>query len=491
MFSLFKKLFLENRSLKQIVAKNTFWLVSAEVIARLLGLFLVIYVARTLGATDYGKFTFAFSFTSIMAILCDLGLSDISTREFSRSKENEKKLASILGLETILCLFTLAVAFISSFFITSDPLVIKSIWILTTFVLSNGFFSILFSFLRARQKMEYEAGIKILQAVFNLIIVFLVISFNPSVINLSYGYLLSNVIVLAIFAIYFNSYFQKIGLRFEKNIFEILKISWPLSLGFMVGWVYISINSVMLGYFNLITENGWYNAASRIAIVAIIPASLIVKSFFPALSNFFITSKTSLQKAWNYLMEIMIVIAMPLTLGGVAMAGSIIKLFYGPDFAPSTLALQLLMITVGISLINYPYSIILVVSGQQKKNFLLITLGAIIDIALNIFLIPVFGFLGVIVSSIISCCIVLFCSVILSKKMNLILPFNKELIKIALMSIFSGLLMYAVINTRFVDNLNIVFIFSIGVFVYLFALFALYTVIFPKRILSLKGWKNL
>ena len=83
--------FLKNLSTKQTIAKNTFWLAVAEGITRFLKLFLIIYVARILGATEYGKFTFALAFVSLFAIFSDLGLSQITTREFAGIMREKKK----------------------------------------------------------------------------------------------------------------------------------------------------------------------------------------------------------------------------------------------------------------------------------------------------------------------------------------------------------------------------------------------------------------
>jgi len=86
-----KSFFLENLGVKQTIFKNTFWLAVAEGVTRLLKLALLIYVARILGATEYGKFNFALAFVGLFAIFADLGLSQITTREFSREKEKEKE----------------------------------------------------------------------------------------------------------------------------------------------------------------------------------------------------------------------------------------------------------------------------------------------------------------------------------------------------------------------------------------------------------------
>ena len=66
-----KSLLFENKGLKQTIFKNTFWLALAEAITNFSKLFLIVYVARIFGVTEYGKFTFALSFVSLFSILSD------------------------------------------------------------------------------------------------------------------------------------------------------------------------------------------------------------------------------------------------------------------------------------------------------------------------------------------------------------------------------------------------------------------------------------
>ena len=485
-----RNFFLKNIGIRQTIIKNTFWLVSAEGIARISSLFLVIYIARILGANDYGKFTFAFSFASIIGIFSNMGVAEVLTRELSRNKENEKKIDEVLGLQVFLSISALAGAVMGSFLITDEFEIRKVLWILSFFVVSNSFLGIIFSFVRARQKMEYEAGIKFFQTFLNLVVVMAVIFSIPSIINISYGYLASNLIILVVALLYFNFYFQRLKIKFKKESFEILRISWPLSLGLMLGWVYISMNSVMLGYFGLITENGWYSAASRIAIVAIVPASLIVRSFYPALSKFFVSSKQNFQRTWDYLIELMILLAIPTVMGGLVLADRIIHAFYGREFAPSVFAFQLFAILTGISFINYPYSAILVVSGRQKNNFLIIVAGAFLNIILAVLLLPVFGFYEAIISIIISSLIILLVTVFLTRRLFLVVPFNWNLVKVSLISFFSSIIMLIVINYTFIYGLNIILVLLVGAGIYGLLLFIFYRLIFPDRMLVLSQWKN-
>ncbi len=467
-------LFFKNIGIRQTIFKNTFWLVVAEIISGFLRLFLLIYVARILGVNEYGKFTFAFSFVSVMVILSDLGIIEIVIREFSRNKEKEKDLPALIALEIILSMGALILMIFGSFFITSDQYIRRLIWILAFFILSSSFFSIFLAFLRSRQKMEYEAAIKIIHTFILVGFSFFCIFYFPSAIALGYSYLVANVFFVIMLLLFFNFHFQKIRISFNKSMFNILKISWPLSLGYIPIWIYIATSSIMLGYFNLITENGWYSAASKIALIAMIPADLIIRSFYPALSNFFVNSKEKLQRSWDYLMILMIFLVMPIVVGGITLAPQIIHFFYGFGFNPSILAFQLLMLVVAINFIHYPYGIMLVVSDRQKKNFFLIAAGILINILLNIILIPLYGFYGAIVSVIVSSLIILLSTMIISRKFIEISLFNIKLLKYGIIAGFFSYAMFFVINLPFVYNLNIFYSVVIGALTYSILCFLFY-----------------
>lgn len=471
-----RKFFLENIGIRQTIFKNTFWLATAEVVVGVLRLFLLIYVARILGVHEYGKFTFAFSFVSVMVIFSDLGVIDIVTREFSRNKEKEKEFPAILTLNIILSLGTLLLMIIGSFFITSDLYIRRLIWILSLFILSSSFFGIFCSFLRGRQKMEYEAAIKIVHAVILVGISFLGIFYFPSAIGLGLGYLMANLFSVAALVVFFHFHFQPLSVNFNKNIFDILKVSWPLSLGYIPIWIYIAVSSVILGYFNLITENGWYNAASKVALIAMLPADLIIRSFYPALSNFFVSSKEKLQKSWDYLMGLIIFMVMPTVVGGATLAPKIIHFFYGAGFDPSILSFQLMMAAVAINFINYPYSVILIVSDHQKKNFFLILMGILINIILSILLVYLFGFHGAIYSVILSSLITLFLTMFTARNFIKISLFNAKLLTYAVVAGIFSYIMFFIINLPFIYNLNIFYSVTIGALTYLTLCFLFYKI---------------
>jgi len=471
-----RNFFLENLGVRQTIFKNTFWLAVAEGVSRFLKLILIIYVARILGATDYGKFNFALAFVALFAIFSDLGLSQITTRELSRDKEREKEFSSLFSLKILLGLGTLVLILISSFFITLDPVIQKIIWILAIYTIISGFSGIIFAFFQARQKMEYQAMTKILEAILVTAAGFFVIFYFPSVINLSYSYLFAGLTALIFILIFFHFKVYRLSLNWEKSIWQrFLAMSWPLALAGIFGGIYSQTDSVMMGYWGQITQTGWYNAAYKIIGVTFIPTSLIATSFYPALSKFFQDSKEKLQTAWNYFMDSMIILAIPIIVGGIALAPRIIDFIYDPSYFPTgreaILAFQILIIMAGLAFLSSPFGQILVVANQQKKLFFVTLAGAVINVILNLILIPRYSLYGAAATTVATCLLIFFLLFHFTSRLTPIKPLNLKFFLNCIGAIFATIPMYFLIIQPQIYHLNIFLSILIGAAVYGASLF--------------------
>lgn len=407
-FNNVKSIFFDNLTIRQTIFKNTFWLAMAEGISKLLKLFLLIYIARILGATEYGKFSFALSFVGLFVIFFNLGLPRIVVRELSQGKEKEKDFSSLLSLKLILSLGNFILISVGSFFITPDPLIRKMIWILAIYALLDSFTGFINFFFQARQRMEYESMSKILRALIVMLIGFFVIFNFPSVENLSYGYLFASLIASIFILLFFHFKIYRISLTFDKSTWQrYLVMSWPLVLSGIFATVYGQIDSVMLGYLKQISEVGFYQAAYRLAGAALIPLGLLSTSFYPILSQSFQESKERFKKIWFRQIEIIILLAIILISSGILLAPQIIKFFYGLNFTPAIFALQLLLIMAGISYLTSPFTQYLLVLKQEKKIFWISFIGGASNIILNIILIPKFSLYGAAVAMIITSFLIL------------------------------------------------------------------------------------
>lgn len=467
-FSDVKSLFFDNRSIRQTILKNTFWLGAADGVSKLLKLFLLIYTAKVLGATEYGKFSFALAFVGLFLGFASLGLPRIIVRELSQGKEKEQDFSSILSLKIFLSLGTLLLILAVSFFANPDPQIKKVIWIIALYSLIDNFATFFNFFFHARQKMEYETLSKIIRAALLVGFGFLVIFNFPSAENLSYGYLLAGLAGLIFILFFFHFRIQKMTLSFNKLVWKrYLIMSWPLALAALFSTIYGQVDSVIMGSLQQITQTGWYNAAYRIVGGALIPLGLVSTSFYPALSRTFRQSEEKFQKVWNYQAQIITLLVFPMVVGGIILAPKIIDFIYDPSFNPSILAFQILILMAGVSSLHTPFNHALLVFNRQKTFLWTTSLGAAVNIILNIVLIPRYSLYGAATAAVITSIFILLLLAGFSVRFTSVKIINLNLLFSLVLVVLSTLAMYFVISTPAIYNLHAIFSISAGAAIYL------------------------
>ncbi|MCK4491975.1 MAG: oligosaccharide flippase family protein, partial [Candidatus Altiarchaeales archaeon] len=92
----------------QIIAKNTGALVLMNIVTLGLGLIFTVAIARSFGDVAFGKYSFALAFTSLFAVIMDLGFNQLAIREIARDKKlAEKYMGNIILMKLLLSILFL------------------------------------------------------------------------------------------------------------------------------------------------------------------------------------------------------------------------------------------------------------------------------------------------------------------------------------------------------------------------------------------------
>jgi len=470
-------IFFKNISYKQTILKNTFWITLAQISAGIINFFLIIYIIRKFGPTEYGKFAFALSFVSLFSTFFDFGLSTTVLREFARDKEKEKYFSNVLILKVFLGIVILFVILVISLFITPNKLILRLIIILGFYIFTLEMANLFYSMFRAQQKMQIEAIFRILHILILSSGVLGVIFLKPTVLNLSYAYAGANLtilIIIFIFCIFRNDNNSLLSFSSNKSIWkEFLMIGLYIALAKGFGDITMNTDAVMLGYWGQITEIGWYKAASKIIGMALFPMAMVASAIFPALIAILNESKEKFLKYWESWRKGTVFLSIFLCFIVLAKADKIIEIAYSPDFFPAALALKILIIMAAIGYINILYFHILLIFDQQKRIFLVMLSAAIVNIILNLILIPKFSFYGACVATVITHFIILCQYFIFVSKYTIVKPFNSEFFFTLSIAITSGILMYLSLSLMDTINANLFVSILGGVLVYLLSFMSL------------------
>lgn len=404
MFQKLKLFLFENQNLKQTVAKNTFWLFFGQISGRLLRTGLIIYAARVLGPSSWGTFSYVMSLVAFMTIFSDMGMGAIVTRESSKNPEFSKKyFSTAFCLKLILLVIGILLLTFGAPYITNIPEA-KALMPLVALIL---FFDSLrnFGFVisRAKEKMQFEALNEVITnfaiTVLGLIFLYLVPTSRSLTIAYIYGVAIGFIVVLLML----KDHFYSSLISFDRTlVVPILKDSLPFALASFLGAIMINTDLIMIGWMRSTDEVGFYSAAQKPIQFFYAMASLFAVSIFPALTK---TLKDSIEKGGRILekaVSMSLLVAIPLSLGGIILADQIINLVFGSQYLAAASSFQILMLTI---LIIFPSVIVSnsILAHEQQKNFITFSMiGAIGNVVFNFLLIPYFGIAGASASTVIT-----------------------------------------------------------------------------------------
>lgn len=454
------------------IAKNTSLLLISQIVSYAMGFIYTIYMARYLGVENFGIFSFALAFSSVLGIFTDLGLNTLMTREIARDRSKTTKyLNNIFSIKLVLAVLLL----ISTFMILN--LVYTSstdIFVIYFIVLSFGFstFSLMFyAMFQGYEIFKYQAIAVILNSSLMLISVFLGMTFKFNVIGFAFIYsVVSGFTLIYILWVSFNnSLFPKFEVNWEfwKSL---IRLSLQFGLIGVFATVYVWIDSIMLFFMQGNITVGLYNAAYRIIIVLLFIPSVINVAIFPLMSRFYVLSNKPINKIFEKYFKLMLIIGIPMGLGVDILSSNIISILFGNSYSGAVNALQILIWATVFTFLNATFIQLYQSTDKQIVITKITGLCMLENIALNLLLIPKFSYIAASFNTVITEFTILALFVLVlngTRYRNTIIKKNtlNNIIKIILSSIIMGLFV------EYSKNLNLLIPLAVGTIVYFICLY--------------------
>ncbi|KKS82165.1 MAG: Membrane protein involved in the export of O-antigen and teichoic acid [Candidatus Wolfebacteria bacterium GW2011_GWC1_43_10] len=471
-----KQLLFKNTTPKQTVIKNTFWLFFGNIISRLIRAAILIYAARVIGATEFGAFNYALSIAAFFTIFADFGINAVITREAASDKSKQERyfstalvlkilLGIIIGIILVIVYPLLASSITSS---QADAnLVATLVPLMILVVLFDTLRDFGASLSRAWEKMEIESFVQIFTNLVIVIAGFIAISQIPSGRSLALGYIIGTgvgmIAAFIPFRHYFKNPFKDFSFSFIKEIF---KSSWVFGMMGLVGAIMLNTDSIMIGWLSDIKDVGYYSAGQRITQLIYIIPGLVATAFFPSLAKSY-QDKEKFSYLSKQEIYALILLAAPLSLGGIILSKSIISLLYGSEYLPGATAFLLMNLTYLPSFVATVLGNAVFAIRKEKvllKYVILATLG---NIFFNLLFVPKWGIAGAALSTVINQIIgLIYLHLSLAKEADVVPKFSWN--KILLPLLIMGAVVYLLNSIQ----VNIIITLLIGGLVY-FLLLAL------------------
>jgi len=388
----------------QRIAKNTSVLLVSQIASYILGFFFIMYTARYLGAAGFGILSFALAFTGIFGVFSDLGLSTLTVREVARDKFLASKyLGNIAVMKIILVVITFGLIALTINLLDYPEQTITVVYLVALSVIFSAFSSMFYSIFKAYEKMEYQSVGHILNSILMLSGALFAISQGFSVVGFASIYFLVSVIVLGYSFVVCVWKFVLPKIEVDFSFWKpTIKEALPFGLTGTFIIIYLWIDSIMLSFMKGDAVVGWYGAAYRLVLVLLFIPIAFNSAIFPIMSQLYISSQNSLRFVYEKVFKYMLIVGFPIGVGTTLLADRIILLIFGAEYAPSIIALQILVWAIVLLFARNAFERLFESINRQIIVTKIFGFCAILNVILNLVLIPKYSYIGAAVTTLFS-----------------------------------------------------------------------------------------
>ena len=397
---------------KKEFLKDTFLYGLGSGIRKFIGIFLLPFYTRALTPGDYGVLSSVATFAMLFSAFIDIGL-DSATSYYYLTSKDEKEKGQILFTLLTLRLLTFIPSIILSFFSHRISILLfgsdSYTWIVFITCITIPFSFLLgeqtFVYRYLRKPMNYNY-ITIIQSIMSIGLgISLVVLLKYGVIGAQLSSLFSTAFILPFTFLMFTrkQYVYKFSIRWAKKL---IKFGYPLIGAAIATWVFQSSDRFFLLHYSNLTEIGWYSIGQTFSQPLLLLNTAVQMSFgvlflktynediAPDKSN----SKKMAISSFNIYLVAGISISMVLSIFSIEM----LNIITTKDYQRGALAVPFLCFSMICSQ-AYQTMGIGITLAEKTYYYTWITVGtAILNIILNILLIPSMGFVGAALATLIS-----------------------------------------------------------------------------------------
>lgn len=378
----------------RIILHNFLSLALGEAGYMLLRFAAVIYLARVLVVEGFGRLNFVIALVTYFMLFVNMGLNELGVREVSRRHELVGEyVGTITSLRTALAVVAFGLLAVSCWWIglsqTDTALALLAGGMLFTYA-----WSVEWAF-RGLEQMGVVGRARALNSLVYLVAVVAVVRGVNDL--LLVGACLVGGELIAVAYLHFH-YWRRLGaVRLHVRLGDwaaLLRQSWPIGLAFAMSTTFFQVDFILLGLLKDETAVGLYSAAGRLISIFFTLTIIYVSAVFPHISQRAREAPGELGRFLAQASRAALVVALPAGLLATLLARPILAALYGPSYLGATLAFQVLVWSLVVYVLSHLLSYSLVGQNRQTAYLGILTLGAVVNVVLNLMFIGPFGIVG-------------------------------------------------------------------------------------------------
>lgn len=425
------------------IKKNYFYNLCYQILLVITPLITTPYISRILNAGGVGTYSYAVATAQYFVTIAIWGSSLYGQREISYVQtdfvERSRVFWSIVAFRFVMVVFAYVCYLFFSHWIQNDGYL--------KYVVSLNIINVFFDITWFFQGLEEFGRIVLRNSIFKIIDIFLIFTLVKQEDDLLiYALIICGSTFIGSLSLWF--YLPKfITIVSIKNI-RILKripVITSLFIPTIAIQVYTVLDKFMIGFITRdFNQNGCYEQSERIAKMALTMVTALGSVMFPRIGMYYSRNESNnLQEKMYGSYRFVWFLSVPLCLGLAGISDNVIPWFLGSGYElaiPLLKIFSILVLAIGFS--NVTGIQYLIPTKRQKLFTKAVSIGAIVNVVMNLFLIPQEGAVGAAIASVTAETIIAGLLIIWTRKEFAI----ERIIDMGKNYIIAGSIMYAILK---------------------------------------------
>lgn len=380
------------RKIAYNVVLNSLLKVTSTVVLSLLSIRLM---TGYLGQDGFGKYATILAFFAFFTAIIDLGLGSVTAREISREGADEGKiLGNVFALRLSSSLLLLLVAPVVVYFFDYAADVKIGIFIAALATAFSTFSFVLNAIFQKNLAMDRVAMVEFIGKLIQVGLIVLIVQQDWGFIAIA-GTIIASLSFNATVAFILSRRYATFRLHFDFSYWkEFLRQSFPMGVTAIITFTYFKMDTILLSVLQSNAHVGIYNVAYKIMENLIFFPAMLAGLILPLLSRYIFTDRDRFEEIANKTFKVFVIAIVPIVIGTWFLAPDIIAIVSGQGFEESATVLRILIFALVFIFFGSYFNMLLIVGNAQKKLMQTLIFAAIFNIALNLFLIPRYSYIG-------------------------------------------------------------------------------------------------
>lgn len=442
------------------ISINIFYNILNQIVSFIVPLILSPYVARVLSAELIGDYSYALANSSYFVLIEALGFSLYGMLKVSANRADKNYISTlfkeIMIAKFFLMVICIIVYTISFVWTSSDNKILCAIMIMN--IISTGIDSTWF--LMGMEDFKTTALRNIAVRLVNVFLIIILVKSEKDFLIYAVIMQLSNVISYIVVFPTVKKYIISSKVSF-KNILKHTIKSLIYFVPGIVNTIFTSADKTVLGAFANSYEVGVYEQASKICSLCGSVINSISNVVMPRVT--YLNHNASNEKSKIFMFKTLhyaSIVAIAVTVGIICISDEFVPLFFGLGYEKSVVLLKILAFNVLMSILaNYIGQQCLISNDKQNQYNIAISVGAILNVILNLFMVERFQSVGVSVASVVSSGVLFWVVLVFSREIISL----KNIIQMDWKAIISAIIMFVTVYWLNFDDLFITLVVKIVV----------------------------